>query len=262
MAKFVAGTVPGLPDLAVVLGSGLGKITHDLENEVCVPYDSIQGYPKSTVEGHAGQFIAGDLEGTAVLLASGRFHLYEGYDYDTVTLPVRLFHSLGIKTLIITNAAGSVRKQMPPGTLMMITGHIDCTFLESANMPEVVRDSKFHPPSLATQVRETVENLNFPLAEGVYAWTLGPSYETPAEIEMIRDLGGDAVGMSTVPEIRAAGEFGMNVLGISCITNYAAGITKEPLTHKEVLETTEKASEKFIALIKGIIKQIGEKTVE
>ena len=188
-----------------------------------------------------------------VLLASGRFHLYEGYDIDTVTLPVRLFHDLGIENLIITNAAGSTNRDFPPVTLMAAVGHLDCTFRESAQMSEVERGSDCHSPELLKLALEVAKSEQVTLERGVYAWALGPSYETPAEVQMIQELGGDAVGMSTVPEIRLAGKLGMRVLTISCLTNFAAGISKQPLTHDEVMETADRISGDFARLVRGII---------
>jgi purine-nucleoside phosphorylase len=253
MVESVRQKIYVVPRTAVVLGSGLGQFAKSIEDAVRIPYSEIPGYPLSGVEGHAGELVAGNVGHVPVLLASGRFHLYEGYDIDTVTLPVRLFHDLGIENLIITNAAGSTNRDFPPVTLMAAVGHLDCTFRESAQMPEVERGSDCHSPELLKLALEVAKSEQVTLERGVYAWALGPSYETPAEVQMIQELGGDAVGMSTVPEIRLAGKLGMRVLTISCLTNFAAGISKQPLTHDEVMETADRISGDFARLVRGII---------
>jgi len=253
MVESVGRKMSVVPRTAVVLGSGLGQFAESIEDAVRIPYSEIPGYPLSGVEGHAGELVAGNVEHVPVLLASGRFHLYEGYDMDTVTLPVRLFHDLGIENLIITNAAGSTNRDFPPVTLMAAVGHLDCTFRESAQMPGVERGCDCHSPELLKLALEVAKSEQVTLERGVYAWALGPSYETPAEVQMIQELGGDAVGMSTVPEIRLAGKLGMRVLTISCLTNFAAGISKQPLTHDEVMETADRISGDFARLVRGII---------
>ena len=257
MVEAVRRKMSIVPRTAVVLGSGLGQFAESIKDAVRIPYSEIPGYPQSGVEGHAGELVAGKVEHEPVLLASGRFHLYEGYDVDTITLPVRLFDGLGIENLIITNAAGSANRDFPPGTLMASEGHLDCTFRESADMPKVERGSDYHSPELLKLAMEVAKTEEVILERGVYAWALGPSYETPAEVKMIQELGGDAVGMSTVPEIQLAGELGMSVLTISCLTNFAAGIIKQPLTHDEVMETADRISGDFSRLVRGIILGIG-----
>ena len=256
MVEYVNSLIDVSPRTAVVLGSGLGHFSEYVENQTSIPYAHIAGYPLSGVEGHSGEFVFGELGSEPVVVASGRFHMYEGYDLETVTLPVRFFHQLKVNNLIITNSAGSVRRRLEPGTLMMLNGHLDCTFRESSKMPDVVRGGEYHSSELLDRARAAARAEGIKTAEGVYAWTLGPSYETPAEIEMIHELGGDAVGMSTVPEIRAAGKLGMRVLGISCLTNYAAGITDEPLTHEDVISVANRVSDKFTRLLKGTIESI------
>lgn len=244
--------------IAIVLGSGLGDFADNLSDRQIIKYTDIPGYPKPTVEGHAGELVIGKLAGIPVLGAKGRFHFYEGYDYHTVTLPIRLFHKLGIQTLIITNAAGSTRLAFPPGTLMAINGHIDGTFRHSVEDPEIVSGSPYHDPDLLRFAADSGQESGVEIVTGVYCWTLGPSYETPDEIKYFRSLGADAVGMSTVPEIQAAAKFGVPVLGLSCLTNYAAGITDQPLTHQEVIETAEAVRENFTQLVITIIKHIGK----
>lgn len=258
MEDYVREFIQKTPRTAIILGSGLGRFGENVRQSVTISYESIPHYPKSSVEGHSGKLIAGKIGNEAVLIASGRFHLYEGYDMDTVTLPIRLFHHLGVKNLIITNAAGSIRKDFFPGTLMILDGHLDFTFRHNIELPEVVREGRFHSPKLLNLAKTVAEKESIKIKTGAYAWTLGPSFETPAEINKIRELGGSAVGMSTVPEIRVAGELGLHVLGISCLTNYAAGITSNPLTHQEVIETAERVSEKFTRLLKGIVVELGD----
>ena len=255
---YVQGRATIQPRTAVVLGSGLGYMAENVVGAVIVPYSDIPSYPESTVEGHAGELILGNLGGEKVVMASGRFHLYEGLDIDTVTLPMRLFKALGIENVIITNSAGSVCKKNAPGSLMAITGHLDCTFRESPEMPSIVSDSRYHSGKLLEIARQSASVEEIDLCEGEYAWTLGPSYETPAEIEMISELGGDAVGMSSVPEIRAAAELKMNVLTISCLTNYAVGVVETPITHEEVIIIAAEAGERFGRLLSTILEQIGE----
>ncbi len=256
MAEYAGSLAPVSPRTAVVLGSGLGHFSDYVNDRMSIPYADIAGYPTSGVEGHSGELVFGNLSGEPVMVASGRFHMYEGYDIETVTLPVKFFHELKVKNLIITNSAGSVRRRLKPGTLMMLNGHLDCTFRESSKMPDIVRGEEYQSPKLLDHARTAAQTKGIETSEGVYAWMLGPSYETPAEIEMIRELGGDAVGMSTVPEIRAAGDLGMEVLGISCLTNFAAGITNQPLTHEEVMETADRVSGEFTRLLIGIIRRI------
>lgn len=250
-----------IPRTAVVLGSGLGSFANTVQDAVHIPYDQIPGYPVSGVEGHAGEWVVGIIASEPVLLASGRFHLYEGYDIETVTLPVRIFHSLGIKNLIITNAAGATHRDFLPGTLMAVVGHLDCTFRHSAAMPTIERGVQYHSPELLDLVLGVARNEKITLEQGIYAWTLGPSYETPAEVRMIQQLGGDAVGMSTVPEVQLAGELGLKVLTISCLTNYAAGITAQPLSHDEVIATASRISDDLGRLVYGIIEGISRRRV-
>lgn len=258
LETYIRECVGFTPGTGVILGSGLSAFADAVNQPVVIPYGDIPGFPTSGVEGHPGELVGGWVGKEFVLVASGRFHWYEGYDTDAVTLPVRLFHSLGVPKLIITNAAGSVRREFPPGTLMALSGHMDFTFRESMALPEIVRDDRYHSPALLTLAKTVAKREGVDLRTGVYAWTLGPSFETPAEIEMIRGLGGDAVGMSTVPEIRAAGDLGIQVLGISCLTNYGAGITEGPLTHEDVMETTGKVSETFSRLLEGVIQDLPE----
>lgn len=262
MVNYLRTRIGAPPEMGIVLGSGLGELTEHIEGRTVIPYSDIPGFPRSSVEGQAPRLVCGCLAGRSVLLAAGRFHLYEGHDWQTVTLLPRLFAALGVVALVITNAAGSVNPQRRPGTLLAVRGHLDCTFRNGTGLPAVRDEATFHEPTLRRTALKVATALGVEMTEGVYAWTLGPSYETPAEVRMVRNLGGDAVGMSTVPEIEEAGRLGMRVLTISCLTNFAAGITPRPLTHAEVIETAAAASESFCRLMKGIVREapVGEAT--
>lgn len=255
MSDYVGSRSGFTQGVAIVLGSGLGDFTEQIQTPIVIPYHAIPNYPQPTVEGHTGEFVIGDYNGVSLIAAKGRFHYYEGYDIETVTLPIQLFHKLGAKYIIITNAAGSVRKSLPPGTLMAINGYMDCTFRENLSTPKIVDDVS---SKLLNYAVEASERVKVKLEKGIYCWTQGPAYETPAEIEYIRSLGGAAVGMSTVPELQAAEQLGIEALGISTITNYAAGILDQPLTHNEVIETANRTKDDFAKLIGATIENIGE----
>lgn len=252
------------PSVGLILGSGLGMLADEITNPVRISYDSIPNFPESTVEGHAGQLVLGELNGLTVIAMQGRFHYYEGYGLDVVTFPVRVMKALGVETLLVTNAAGGVNTSFTPGDLMLITDHINNTAqnpLIGPNNPALgVRFpdmSTAYDRNLQAIARDVAADLQLNLKEGVYVWNTGPTYETPAEIKMLQTIGGDAVGMSTVPEVIVARHAGMDVLGISCISNMAAGILDQPLNHEEVIETTEKVRESFLALVKAVLERIG-----
>ncbi len=240
--------------LAVILGSGLGAFANNLENAITIPYGDIPEYPQASVEGHAGEMVFGEINGIKILTAKGRFHFYEGFDFHTVTTPIRLFNKLGITKLIITNAAGSMNLSQRPGSLMVLTGHLDCTFRHGLQPPEIVTGLPYYNSDVIKLVLKAADLSGVGIYRGNYCWAMGPAYETPSEVNFFRSLGGDAVGMSTVPEILAAGELGMSVLGLSCLTNFAAGITKQPLTHAEVMETAQRVGADFTKLL---LKTIG-----
>ena len=258
MTEFVLkdGSDPG--KIAVILGSGLGGFADRLTDSTIISYETIPHYPQSNVEGHHGKLVFGKYQNIKVTVAKGRFHYYEGYELETVRIPVYLFARMGIKTLFITNAAGSCSKSIPPGTIMLIKGHMDCTFRERPSAPELVTQKPYYDINVLDRVRSVAKNLNVNMQEGIYCWTLGPAYETPAEISYLKGIGADAVGMSTVPEIQCAAELGMRIIAISTITNFAAGITGEPLTHDEVIQTADKVKPDFIELIGGLIKTFGD----
>jgi len=258
-AAAVRSYLPGPPHAAIILGSGLSDFADHLADPVAVSYDDIPHYPQPTVPGHVGRLVYGAASGLPVIVARGRFHYYEGHSLETVTLPIRLFARLGVETIILTNAAGCVNPDWNEGDLMLITGHLDYTFIESAADPEVISREPYHSQELLALARQAAGGAGITIREGVYAWCLGPSFETPAEIREIRALGGQATGMSTVPEIRAAAEEGLKVLGISCLTNYAAGMRDQSLNHEEVLATGRRVKETFARLVLGVLRKMRNK---
>lgn len=262
-AKVVRARIPGeAPVTAIMLGSGLGGLTSEIADAVTIPYAEIPGFPPSTVEGHAGTVIAGWLAGRFVLALAGRFHMYEGHDARVAAFPARVVHALGARTLIASNAAGGANRFFRPGDLMLIRDHINLTFrnpligkLEDGDVrfPDM---SEPYDPQLLELARAVAHQQGVTLREGVYAALLGPAYETPAEVRMLMFLGADAVGMSTVPEVIVARAMGMRVLGLSCVTNLACGLSTTPITHDEVLETTARAAKKFQTLVKGVVARL------
>ena len=275
-AAYIKSKYSGECKAAIVLGSGLGAFADELSKAVRIPYEAIPGFARSTVEGHAGQLVLGEIEGVAVAVQQGRFHYYEGYDMEQVMLPVRTFGVMGIKNLILTNAAGSLNSDMTPGSLMLITDHLNCLGVNPLRGPN---DTRFGPrfpdmsevydrefQQIAHDEANAIAHERFEkghdetlidfMNRGIYCSLSGPTYETPAEIRMYRQLGADAVGMSTVPEAIAARHQGMRVLGISCITNLAAGMSDEPINHEEVMETGARVAEVFQELLRRVIRRI------
>lgn len=251
------------PEVAMILGSGLGVLAEEISSPYAVDYRDIPHFPLSTVEGHPGRLVFGELEGRQVMAMQGRFHFYEGYSMERITYPVRLMKELGISRLLVTNAAGGINTSFVPGDLMLITDHINLMGtnpLMGANFspqgPRFPDMSHAYSRELLAAGKEAGESLGIALREGVYAAVTGPSYETPAEIRFLRAIGADAVGMSTAPEVIVANHAGMKVLGISCITNMAAGVLPQKLDHEEVMETAERAKEQFSALVRSIVKSI------
>ena len=260
-AKVLA--VCGKADIGVILGSGLGDYAEALEDAVKLPYSEIPGFPRSTVAGHAGMWCCGTLYGKRVVMMQGRFHYYEGYGMKDVTLPVRVMQKIGVKTLIVTNAAGGVNLGYHPGELMVIGDIFSMTAQNPLIGPNLDAFGPRFPDmscafdkELRALAHECANEQGFALREGVYAQITGPTYETPAEIRMLRTLGADAVGMSTVPEVIVARHGGMRVLGISCITNMAAGILDQPLNHAEVTETANRVKGQFRNLLDRIIEKM------
>lgn len=262
-AADVVETAMGRADTAIVLGSGLGDFGKELKNAQALSYADIPDFPRVTVAGHAGTFIRGELSGKTVLLMSGRFHGYEGHPMDDVTLPVRMFRRLGVRNLILTNAAGGVNTDFAAGCLMLLTDFINLSGKNPLTGPNLDAFGPRFPDmtdafdrSLRTLARMTAAELGIDLRQGVYCWMNGPAYETPAEVRMARALGADAVGMSTVPEVIAARHCGMKVLGLSCITNLAAGIKDQPIDHQEVMEMGRRVRNDFAALLRGIVDKL------
>jgi purine-nucleoside phosphorylase len=253
---------PRRPAALLVLGSGLGRLAERLEDAARLPYRDIPGFPEPTVAGHAGELVLGRLAGRDVLVQSGRFHLYEGHDAAASALPVRMAAALGIGTLLLTNAAGGIRRTFRAGTLMLIADTLNLTFrspLVGAVRPGETRFQDMSAPwdaALCGLAREVAAAAGVALEEGVYAGVLGPSYETPAEIRMLERLGADAVGMSTVVEVIAARAAGLRCLGISTITNLAAGISPTPLSHAEVMTAADAAGDELGRLLEGVVQRL------
>lgn len=264
-ARFIQKKTRLRPKIALVLGSGLGAFADEFTSATRIPYVKIPHFPRSTAIGHAGQLVVGKVGGVEVVGMQGRVHLYEGYSVKDVAFPIRVFSRMGVKVVILTNAAGGIKKEFTQGRLVVISDHIN---LQGANSLSGPNEEKFGPrfPDMSTAYDKQFRELllaegrahGVELGEGVYAALAGPSYETPAEIRYLRAIGADLVGMSTVPEVIAARHCNIRVLGISCVTNAAAGILDQPLDHKEVLETAERVKEQFISLLRGVIPKIAE----
>jgi purine-nucleoside phosphorylase len=243
------------PTVAIILGSGLGGLANAIDNAVRIRFADIPGFPETTVVGHEGAVIAGSLGGREVVALSGRFHMYEGHPAALAAFPVRVFHALGVREMFVSNAAGGISLKLAVGDLMMISDHLNLMGTNPLVGPAQEGETRFpdmtdaYDPGLRRVLRTTAEKLDIRLREGVYAGLLGPSYETPGEVKMLRLLGADAVGMSTVPEVIMARALGIRVAGISCITNAAAGVTGSALSHAEVLETTQRVSGVFESLV-------------
>ena len=240
----------------VILGSGLGGFTDLLKNKKHLQYSKIPEYPQSNIEGHKGELISGFISDKEILVAKGRVHVYEGYSNEDVVFPIQVFKECGIKNIIITNSAGSLKEEFSPGTIMLIEGHIDCTFQNNIEDPIIEKSDRFYSRRLRTLAKKVAMEIDIHLPSGNYCWTLGPAYETPSEIKYFRSLKGTAVGMSTLPEIQEAGMLEMHVLTLSVLTNYAAGLSKKLLTHEEVLENALKSKSNFIKILSNIINRI------
>ena len=260
---FISSKIDKAPRVGLILGSGLGSLADEIQNPVKIKYEEIPYFPKSTVEGHAGQLVIGELGGKIVVAMQGRFHFYEGYDLKEVTFPVRVMIGLGIESLIVTNAAGGINTDFTPGDLMIISDHINFTGrnpLIGDNLDSL--GPRFPDMSMAYNreymdvAQDAGKKLGLKLKSGVYIWLTGPTYETPQEVKMARTFGADAAGMSTVPEVIVANHEGIKVLGISCITNMASGILDEPLSHSDVVETSMRVKDDFQKLILEILLNI------
>ena len=261
--EFVQSKTTEKPTIGIILGSGLGPFADTLEDAVHIPYHTIPHFAASGAVGHANELVIGKIAGKTVVAMKGRFHYYEGVSLDEVTFPVRVMKALGVEKLIITNACGAVNTEFNPGDLMLITDHINLTAnnpLIGPNNPELgvrfLDVSEVYNKAMRQIVLDIAKEQDITLRQGVYAWWTGPTYETPAEIRMIRTLGADAVGMSTVPEALIARHSGIDTIGISCLTNMAFGILEQPLSHDEVIETAERVKSTFLKLISEVISRL------
>lgn len=259
--SFLKSKIDYVPEIAIILGSGLGKLADLIENAVVIPYADIPNFPETTVVGHDGKLIYGTVKNRRIVTMKGRFHYYEGNEMDVIVYPIRVFKRLGIENLIVTNAAGGINTNFKPGDLMLITDHISL-FCENPLRGENIDDlgprfpdmTVAYDRNLRSLALESAGKLGIDLKSGIYSYCKGPSFESPAEIRALKSMGADAVGMSTVPETIVARHMGMRVLGISCITNMAAGILDRPLDHAEVMETGKQVGKKFSELVTDIIE--------
>lgn len=243
------------PQIAIILGSGLGSLAREIRG-IAVPYREIPGFKASSVAGHAGNLIIGELGAKKVVAMQGRLHFYEGYELADIVYPVQVMKALGAQKLIVTNASGGINTAFKQGDLMLIEDHINFTGKNPLKGPEFIDMTEVYSKKMLNIAEKTAEELKLNIQKGVYSWVTGPSYETPAEIRMLRTLGADAVGMSTVPEVIIARHEGLEVLGISCITNMAAGVLGKPLSHEEVMETAKKVEEAFTGLVKEVVNRL------
>src|SRR5437867_2149871 len=263
-ARFIRSRSKADVSIAIVLGSGLGGFADELTQATPIPYTEIPGFARATVEGHAGRLVIGNAGDVPVAAMQGRFHFYEGYSLEEVTFPIRVLKLLGVQTLVLTNAAGTLNIEFTPGSLMVISDHLN---LLGDNPLRGENDERFGPrfPDLTNtygrELQDIVVNeanaMGLEVRRGIYAALAGPSYETPAEIHMVRTLGADAVGMSTVPEAIVARHMNMQVVGISCITNLAAGVSDRPVDHSQVISTGERVREQFTELLRRVIARLG-----
>lgn len=263
-AEFVAARAPLQPKLGIVLGSGLGSFARKVEQATAIPYSQIPHFPQSTVPGHSGRLMIGTISGVPVAVMQGRVHAYEGYSSEEVTFPIRVLNRLGVKTLVLTNAAGGINPAFRQGQLVLISDHINLT---GRNPIAGAHDARFGPrffdmsdaysAQLRAVAKDAAKDINLDLEEGVYLSVLGPSFETPAEIRAFRTMGADLVGMSTVQETIVARQMGIEVLGISCVTNLAAGIQATPLSHEEVLEAGRAVEARLAELLTKLAAKLG-----
>ncbi|RKP54293.1 purine-nucleoside phosphorylase [Cohnella endophytica] len=261
--SYIQSQINVQPTIGLILGSGLGELADDIQDAVRIAYESIPHFPVSTVEGHAGQLVTGRLHNQTVIAMQGRFHYYEGYSMQEVTFPVRVMKALGVDHLIVTNACGGMNPDFKAGDLMLISDHLNMTGAnpliganEPALGPRFPDMSRAYTPELLELVAETAQSLGIQVQRGVYAGITGPTYMTPAELIMLRKMGGDAVGMSTVPEVIVASHMAMKVIGISCVTDMAIGEELEPLSHEQVIEVANRTKPIFISLVKEIVSRL------
>ena len=262
-ADYIKDKIDGDVEIAIILGSALGSLTDEIEDKIVIDYKDIPNFLVSTVENHAGKLIIGRLNGKKVICMSGRFHYYEGYDFEELVIPIRVFKLLGVKTVILTNAAGGINKSYKPGDIMIIEDHLKLSGaspLRGENIeefgPRFVDVSDMYTKELREKAKYVAEKIDLDIKEGIYIYTQGPQFETPGEIRVYRGFGADAVGMSTVTEAITAAHCNMKVLGLSMISNMAAGVLDQPITYEEVVEVGAKTAEVFKELIKELVKEI------
>jgi purine-nucleoside phosphorylase len=254
---FLKQHVPIIPEAGILTGSGLGGVVEEIEDSIVVRYSDIPHFPVSSVKGHAGEVVVGHISGKRIVALSGRVHYYEGHGFETIVFPIKIMASLGVKTVMVTNAAGGINETFLPGDIVSIIGHLDLmrgVFLMPAGEPPSPK--KVYAPKLISQAKRAAEKIGVTLKAGIYAAVSGPCYETAAEIRALRIMGADMVGMSTVPEVIEANRLGMKVLGFSFITNPATGMSENPLSHQEVIETSARILPTFKALVKQIVSDL------
>jgi len=246
------------PTIGIVLGSGLDRLCSELENKVIIKYSDIPSFINTTVDGHAGEFVMGNLPGStdSIIFANGRFHYYEGLDYEKTHIIIDIFYKIGCTHVITTNSSGCLESTWAPGDLMIIDSHIDATFRNSVDTPIKISGDAYYDLDLIKLASISMKKLQITPRTGTYGWTLGPTYETPSEVKMLKKLNVSAVGMSTVPEIQRTHELGLKLLALACLTNYAVGISKTPLTHKEVVTQANESSLLFSNLIIDILRTL------
>lgn len=258
--KIIRRTEQRRPRIGLILGSGLGTLADSAEDAVAFDTSDLPGYPASTVEGHRGRIVFGSLEDVEIVVLQGRVHYYEGHDPRALSFPIRLLHALGVQKLVVTNAAGGINPRYTPGTLMFITDHINLAFANPLVGPNVDGGPRFpdmsapYDPDWTDRAEQAALEAGIPTRRGTYIWAMGPSYETPAEIRAFARLGADAVGMSTVPEVIQAAYYGIKVLGISTITNPAAGLSAAPLMHEDVLEVGRQVRSRLETLVRMVLR--------
>jgi len=260
MIDYIKNIIDDSPVVGIVLGSGLNKLTDSLENIIRIPYKDIPSFIQTTVKGHAGEFVYGTVKGTSmpVICANGRFHYYEGLDYSSVHIIIDVFNQLGCNNVITTNSSGCLVPEWSPGEIMIIDSHIDMTFRDGPDQINKKKGDRYYDPSMMRLAENCMNKIGIPTRKGTYGWTLGPTYETPAEVRFLQEHDISAVGMSTVPEIERAHELNMRLLSLACLTNYAVGISLHPLTHEEVVEQANKSGELFTDLLSRILVQMDQ----
>ena len=255
MIEYIKNIINDKPSIGVVLGSGLNSLIDSLENIKRIPYNEIPSFIQTTVKGHAGEFVFGTVKGTdiPVIFANGRFHYYEGLEYKNVHILIDIFNELGCDKIITTNSSGCLIPSWSPGDIMIIDSHIDMTFRDGPDVINKKIGDEYYNSKLISLAIDCMNEMNMPIRKGTYGWTLGPTYETPAEVQFLQKHGISAVGMSTVPEIERAHELKINLLSLACLTNYAVGISLHPLTHEEVVEQANKSGKIFTKLLNQIL---------